>query len=89
MKLQSDVRPPQQLASIASAGLWEKFCDRSTSVVVPKFTASTWVKVLNPPTAFSFDEAWLLCECSEDRWLAWIPDYGEIVLGMDEFCSPT
>ena len=87
MKLQSDVRTPQSPASITSASLWEKFCDRSTSAL-PKFTPSTWVKVLNPPTAFSFDEAWLLCECSEDRWLAWIPDYGEIVLSIDEFCNP-
>lgn len=52
------------------------------------FTPSTWVKLFKPPTAFSFDEAWLLCECGENQWLAWVPDYGEIVLSTDEFCSP-
>ena len=43
-----------------------------------------WVKLLNPPTAFSFDEAWLLCQYAQDHWLAWIPDYGEILLHTDE-----
>ncbi|MDF0554453.1 hypothetical protein [Kamptonema sp. UHCC 0994] len=87
MKLQSDIRAWQPPASIANAGVWDKFCDRSTSAS-PKFAPSTWVKLFNPPTAFSFDEAWLLCQYSEDKWLAWIPDYGEILLGINEFCTP-
>lgn len=48
---------------------------------------STWVKLHTPPTAFSFDEAWLMCECEGDRWLAWVPDYGEILLSADEFSN--
>jgi hypothetical protein len=51
----------------------------------PQFQPSMWVKLHNPPTAFSFDEAWLLCETSNQQWLAWIPDYGEIMLKADEF----
>ncbi|PSB20187.1 hypothetical protein C7B65_09055 [Phormidesmis priestleyi ULC007] len=54
---------------------------------LPKFAPSTWVKLLNPPTAFSFDEAWLLCQYADDHWLAWIPDYGEILLKTDEICE--
>ncbi len=66
---------------------WEKL--RHTGGSVPEFTPSSWVKLLNPPTAFSFDEAWLLCEASDTQWLAWIPDYGEILLDTNEFCSLT
>jgi hypothetical protein len=44
------------------------------------FAANTWVKLLYPPTDFSFDEAWLLCKDEQDQWLAWIPDYGTLLL---------
>lgn len=59
---------------------WE---NRQTEI--PQYEPSTWVRLRQPPTAFSFDEAWLLCECDSDRWLAWVPDYGEIMLTTDEF----
>lgn len=45
-----------------------------------KFQADNWVHLLELPSTFSFDEALLLCELSEDEWVAWIPDYGEAVL---------
>lgn len=88
MKLQTYIRtsqPQSTQASIASARGWCRLVDRPAA---PKFAASTWVKLFNPPTAFSFDEAWLLCQYSEEKWLAWIPDYGEILLSTDEFCHP-
>lgn len=47
---------------------------------------STWVKLLELPSPFSFDEALLLCSQSETEWLAWIPDYGEVVLNTRQFC---
>lgn len=47
---------------------------------------STWVKLLQPLSDFSDDEALLLCQCSDHRWVAWIPGYGEILLDTDEFC---
>ncbi len=48
-------------------------------------TPHTWVKLHNPPTAFSFDEAWLLCPGAEEaQWVAWIPDYGEIAVELNE-----
>jgi len=88
MKLQTYVRtsqPKSTQASVESARGWCRLVDRPTA---PKFAPSTWVKLFNPPTAFSFDEAWLLCQSSEEKWLAWIPDYGEILLRTDEFCNP-
>lgn len=87
MRLQTDIRasqPQSDRASFASAQAWCRLADRPTA---PKFSPSTWVKLFNPPTAFSFDEAWLLCQYSEQKWLAWIPDYGEILLSTDEFCN--
>lgn len=89
MKLPSDYRISQSRpgqVDVVSALAWEKLREYLTPPA-PKFKPSTWVKVFNPPTAFSFDEAWLLCQCSDDEWLAWIPDYGEILLRTDEFVN--
>jgi len=47
--------------------------------------ASTWVKLLELPSTFSFDEALLLCQVTEDEWLAWIPDHGEALLNTRQF----
>ncbi|HEY9812759.1 MAG TPA: hypothetical protein V6D31_04385 [Candidatus Sericytochromatia bacterium] len=54
-----------------------------------KYEASTWVQLLNPPHPFSYDEALLLCQQSEDEWIAWIPEHGEIVLRTSQFCIAT
>ena len=89
MKLDTDIRtwlPQLRQGSLKSRGWWEILASQPAAPV-PKFAASTWVRLFNPPTAFSFDEAWLLCECSEEKWLAWIPDYGEILLSTNEFCA--
>ncbi|GAC1467255.1 MAG: hypothetical protein NVS2B14_16120 [Chamaesiphon sp.] len=51
-----------------------------------EYKASTWVQLLQLPSSFSFDEALLLCQHSEDEWLAWIPDHGEAVLNTSQFC---
>ncbi|OUL37638.1 hypothetical protein BV372_01375 [Nostoc sp. T09] len=50
-----------------------------------KFVASSWVKLLQLPNPFSFEEALLLCQVAEDEWLAWIPDHGEAVLHTRQF----
>ncbi|MBH8576069.1 hypothetical protein I8752_24345 [Nostocaceae cyanobacterium CENA369] len=52
-----------------------------------EFHAFTWVQLLELPSPFSFDEALLLCQHSDEQWLAWIPDYGEIVLHTSQFCQ--
>lgn len=49
------------------------------------YAPSTWVRLLQPPSEFSADEALLLCQCSEDHWLAWVPDYGEATLHVSQF----
>jgi hypothetical protein len=50
-----------------------------------KLQASTWVKLLELPSDYSFDEALLLCQVTEDEWLAWIPDHGEALLNTRQF----
>lgn len=47
--------------------------------------ANTWVKLRKLPNPYSFDEALLLCQVSEDEWLAWIPDHGQAVIYCHEF----
>jgi len=44
-----------------------------------------WVKLLSLPTTYCSEEALLICQQSEQEWLAWIPDYGEILLDRGEF----
>jgi hypothetical protein len=79
MSLQLDSRSRQEPLSTR---FWEKLGDHAP---LSKPQPSTWVRLIQPPTAFSFDEAWLLCQYSETQWLAWIPDYGEILLNSHEF----
>lgn len=52
-----------------------------------EFQIGTWVHLLELPSAFSFDEALLLCQVSEDQWAAWIPNHGEAVLYTHQFCN--
>jgi hypothetical protein len=56
----------------------------SHNIAPEDFPPSTWVPLKHRPTPFSADEALLLCQCSHDRWLAWVPNYGEINLSIDE-----
>jgi hypothetical protein len=46
---------------------------------------STWVKLQECLSPYSHDEALLLCQHSDTAWLAWIPDYGEVVLQRGQF----
>ena len=53
--------------------------------IATRLPDSVWVKLATLPNPYSHDEALLLCRQSEDEWLAWIPDQGEIVLHVSEF----
>lgn len=50
-----------------------------------RLATSRWVKLLQFPNPYSFDEALLLCQVSDDEWVAWIPDHGEVTLHYGEF----
>lgn len=46
---------------------------------------NTWVYLLELPSEYSADEALLLCECCDGQWVAWVPEYGEVVLHETQF----
>lgn len=49
------------------------------------YNRDAWVKLLQPPSDYGFDEAKLLCQKSPDTWIAWVPDCGEVVLDRSHF----
>jgi hypothetical protein len=49
---------------------------------------NSWVKLLELPNPYSHDEALILCQHSPSKWLAWIPDHGEAILSVEQFCVP-
>lgn len=51
--------------------------DRSTEAI--------WVKLKASPSPYSHHEALLLCALSDDEWLAWVPDFGEMRLTTAQF----
>lgn len=52
-----------------------------------EFQPNTWVQLLELPSAYSYEEALLLCQLSADEWIGWIPSYGEAVLKNSQFCA--
>ncbi|ACK67798.1 hypothetical protein PCC8801_3848 [Rippkaea orientalis PCC 8801] len=57
--------------------------DRAT---IPPLESNMWVRLLEPLSLFCYDEAILLCQLSEIEWIAWIPDHGESMLNIEQFC---
>ncbi|WP_448601606.1 hypothetical protein [Thermoleptolyngbya sp.] len=49
------------------------------------YNRDAWVKLLQPLSAYSFNEAKLLCEDPSGRWVAWVPDHGEVILNQSDF----
>ena len=47
---------------------------------------NTWVQLLERLNPFCHDEALLLCQESDSEWVVWIPDHGEAVLHVSQFC---
>jgi hypothetical protein len=52
----------------------------------PEAKANTWVQLYKGLNPYSDHEAKLLCQASEDEWIAWIPDHGEATLHISQFC---
>lgn len=64
-------------------------CPPATCAPATTLPDPVWVKLAVLPSPYSNDEALLLCRQSEDEWVAWIPDHGEVVLHMSEFYFDT
>lgn len=59
---------------------------RSRSSAPASLNSSMWVKLHKPPTELCQGEALLLCQAANNQWVAWIPDYGKILLTSEDFC---
>jgi hypothetical protein len=70
------VSTPESLATVSLE--WNSVCHIT-------YTRDTWVKLLEPPSEYAFDEAKLLCQESPDTWVVWIPDHGQAVLNKKDF----
>lgn len=55
--------------------------------VQPRLIPNTWVRLLTLLNPFCHDEALLLCQHSESEWVVWVPDHGEAILSVEQFCS--
>ena len=82
MKLNSD-RPDFAMSARKQNLDWLSKC--YAKELVQESLTSTWVHLLELPSPFSSDEALLLCAVSADKWLAWIPDHGEVILHSWQF----
>lgn len=53
--------------------------------VEQEYEPNSWVQLLELPNPFSHDQALLLCQQTDNEWVAWIPDHGETVLTTNQF----
>ncbi|GAB4298776.1 MAG: hypothetical protein Fur0025_37370 [Oscillatoriaceae cyanobacterium] len=49
------------------------------------YTRDTWVKLLELPSTYAYDEGKLLCQESGNTWVVWVPDCGEVILDRSDF----
>lgn len=49
------------------------------------YRCNTWVKLFQSPRRATPKMAQLLCQESTTTWIAWIADYGEVVLDRSQF----
>jgi len=68
--------PPTMDQAIAAS--WNPVCHIT-------YNRDSWVALHHYPSQYGFDEALLLCQTSQTGWLAWVPDYGEILLDRSDF----
>ncbi len=59
-----------------------------TKIDIPQPQPDTWVQLLELFNPYAHDEALLLCPISNWEWAAWIPDHGEAVVNIEQFCCP-
>jgi hypothetical protein len=47
--------------------------------------ANIWVNLRDRLSPYSFDQALLVCEVEDGAWVAWVPDFGQAILGRHQF----
>lgn len=51
----------------------------------PESSLAVWVQLAVLPSPYSHNQALLLFRQTDDEWLAWVPDHGEVILHRSEF----
>ena len=74
-----------QTAPINATALANEIASSWNPVCHITYNRDAWVKLLQPPSDYAFDEAKLLCQESLETWVAWVPDHGEVVLDRSHF----
>lgn len=62
--------------------------NRKARTAMPQPQPNTWVQLLELFNPYCHDEALLLCQISNWEWIGWIPDHGEAIINIEQFCFP-
>lgn len=79
--LATPTKAPSSLSDI-----YAKSCHYYAQNTLKVLESGDWVSLLELPSEWAYDQALLLCELDEESWVAWIPDHGEAVLCLRQFC---
>ncbi|MBW4652186.1 MAG: hypothetical protein KME20_03905 [Kaiparowitsia implicata GSE-PSE-MK54-09C] len=77
--------PTSYLGGLSSRELERAIASGWKPVCHITYTRDAWVKLLQPPSEYSDDEAKLLCQEASDNWVAWVPNHGEVILNQSHF----
>lgn len=80
-----DTSQHPRFTEVDDASLWQhlrRAIVRSSHI---QLDSEYWVKLSQPLSDNSFDEALLMCQASPEEWVAWVPDVGVILLQSHEF----
>ncbi|NEO62982.1 MAG: hypothetical protein F6J98_22100 [Moorea sp. SIO4G2] len=71
----------------SSLGFKDKSIETNSSNLEAESDSQIWVKAPDLPNSIHCEEALILGREYENTWLAWIPDYGEIILSDSELAN--
>ena len=79
-------KPSEQKSTVQYCSIPLNWTQNKTAIPQPQL--DTWVQLLEPESFSSFchNEALLLCQISNWEWVAWIPDHGEAIVNIKQFC---
>ncbi|NEQ80020.1 MAG: hypothetical protein F6K26_07085 [Moorea sp. SIO2I5] len=84
---QKDYKPKQNRQTESTLGLKDKSIGINSSNLEGESDYQIWVKAPDIPNSIHCEEALILGRESENTWLAWIPDYGQIILSDSELAN--
>ncbi|HIK14460.1 MAG TPA: hypothetical protein IGS53_04095 [Leptolyngbyaceae cyanobacterium M33_DOE_097] len=85
MKLETEFRIYLQLQSFLREATRSRSAYATTAYPPAE---SVWVVLQSFAAELCGQEALLLCRTGETKWLAWVPDYGEVTLERGMFSLP-